>query len=90
MENTYGTFPDCLGTYVHNQVIEYLFWFLRNSTNIILDQVCTQENILICLDCECDAQGSFDLSCTETGICNCKSNIFGTKCNEPCKYKYFF
>ena len=29
------------------------------------------------------------MSCTETGICNCKSNnIFGIKCTEPCTYEY--
>ena len=34
------------------------------------------------LECECNAQGSAKLSCNSDGICACKDNITGDKCDD--------
>ena len=40
------------------------------------------------LACNCDVQGSIDVSCDDNGKCNCKVNFAGDKCNE-CADGYF-
>ena len=32
--------------------------------------------------CDCDTQGSNGYSCDANGICSCKANILGSKCNS--------
>ena len=46
------------------------------------------ESPLFPLDCSCNAMGSISTSCDEIGICTCKENIIGEKC-DTCKLGLF-
>ncbi|XP_038046622.1 laminin subunit alpha-1-like [Patiria miniata] len=41
-----------------------------------------------CLPCNCNADGSSSLQCSETGVCACKETITGTQCDN-CLPGYF-
>ena len=32
--------------------------------------------------CNCNSQGSTDVLCNDNGVCNCKTNVVGSKCIE--------
>ena len=34
-----------------------------------------------CLDCDCNILGSDTIECDSKGICSCKENIIGVKCD---------
>ena len=40
--------------------------------------------------CNCDSIGSTRMSCSDTGVCECKSNFVGDKCSQcaPERYNY--
>ena len=38
--------------------------------------------------CACNTQGSYGTSCNADGICSCKANIIGSKC-DSCAAGYF-
>ena len=40
------------------------------------------------LACNCDEQGSVHMDCNNQGVCECKTNVVGDKCNQ-CKAGYF-
>ena len=42
------------------------------------------------VDCACDTQGTVgnDVNCNDNGICNCKANIDGDKC-DTCSAGYY-
>ena len=42
-------------------------------------------NFEACIRCGCNAPGSIDLNCDETGQCRCKKNVEGKQCYQ-CKY----
>ena len=39
------------------------------------------------LECECNDQGSINMSCSYDGMCTCKENVIGYKC-DICKPGY--
>ena len=40
------------------------------------------------LACNCNAQGSSSVSCSDTGICTCNANVVGDKC-DACNAGFF-
>ena len=38
--------------------------------------------IILFLACDCNDQGAANMSCNSDGICACKENITGNKCDE--------
>ena len=44
----------------------------------------------VTLECDCSPEGSVDNNCNENGVCNCKPNITGDKCDEPSVGYYDF
>ncbi|XP_043946347.1 laminin subunit alpha-5 [Protopterus annectens] len=43
-----------------------------------------------CQGCHCDVGGSLGMTCSErTGVCQCRKNVEGPKCNQPRKDYYF-
>ena len=57
--------------------------FLTTKTQVFLNN-----NNLHVLACECDPEGSTELSCNADGICACKDNIEGDQC-KTCKPGYY-
>ena len=51
----------------------------------IINLSCYYWNILAC---GCNDQGSANMSCSSDGICTCKENIAGNKC-DICEPGYF-
>ena len=41
----------------------------------------------VCLGCDCNIQGSNSIECDSYGICTCKENVIGNKC-EHCMEGY--
>ena len=48
------------------------------------------KNICILLECDCDSIGSTRMSCSDTGVCDCKPNFVGKQCDEcaPDRFNY--
>ena len=42
------------------------------------------------LDCKCSEDGAVDSSCDDTGICTCKGQISGDKCDKCLPGHYNF
>ena len=42
----------------------------------------------LCLGCDCNIQGSNSIQCDSYGICTCKENVIGNKC-QHCMEGYF-
>ena len=38
--------------------------------------------------CNCNAQGSSGISCSDTGVCTCNANVGGDKC-DACNAGFF-
>ena len=58
--------------------------FLTTTTT----QVLLTTTHMFVLACECDLEGSTDLSCNADGICSCKDKIEGDQC-KACKPGYY-
>ncbi|XP_048395303.2 laminin subunit gamma-1-like [Stegostoma tigrinum] len=42
-----------------------------------------------CKPCNCDPSGSWSLQCRDDGTCDCKSGVFGAKCNQCAGDTYY-
>ena len=44
--------------------------------------------VFLSLACNCNPEGSLDVSCNEYGECNCKFGVLGIKCDSCQENKY--